>query len=182
MRIYHFCTSVNDANAYIVVEPDTKEALVVDVPEWTADMEQVLAEEHAQLMGVFITHGHYDHTSGLRDLFEKYPRIQRYPKNEFFSSKGLVHSRFTLGKWECRILSLPGHTLDSVGLRIGKVVFTGDALFAGSVGGTVNDAQSRSQIESIHREILTLSDDTFIFPGHGPITSVGIERKYNPFL
>lgn len=182
MKVYHFCTSVNDANAYIVIDPDTKQALVVDVPEWTDDMEQVLVKEQVQLMGVFITHSHYDHTSGLRDLLEKHPRIRRYPEKQFFSCKGLENNRFAFGRWECRILSLPGHTPDSVGLHIAHLVFTGDALFAGSVGGTVNDAQSRSQINSIHKEILTLSDDTFIFPGHGPITSVGIERKYNPFL
>lgn len=183
MIVYHFCTSVNEANAYLIIDAENKEGLLIDVPTWTEGMQKVLDEYKAKLVGVFITHEHYDHTSGLSELYKIYPNIKRYPQKEFFNDpENEKYNKLTVGQWEGTILSLPGHTAESVGLYIGKVVFTGDALFAGSVGGTVSSREAKQQIEAIQKKILILPEDTLILTGHGPASSVGIEKKFNPFL
>jgi len=183
MIVYHFCTSVNEANAYLIIDTETKEGLLIDVPAWTEGMQKTLDEYNAKLVGVFITHEHYDHTSGLGDLYKRYPNIKRYPQEEFFNDPdNEKYNKLTIGQWEGKILSLPGHTPESVGLYVGNVVFTGDALFAGSVGGTTSPWEAKQQVEAIWKKIFILPEDTLVLTGHGPATSVAIEKKFNPFL
>ncbi len=183
MIVYHFCTIVNEANAYLLIDEHSKEALLIDVPAWTETMQKVLMEHQAKLVGVFITHDHYDHTSGYGELCKAYPGIARYPKKEFFHNPDDErYNTIKVGNWTGKILSLPGHTPESAGLHIGKVVFTGDALFAGSVGGTISSFNAQQQVEYVRKNILTLPEETIVFTGHGPATSIKIEKEYNPFL
>jgi glyoxylase-like metal-dependent hydrolase (beta-lactamase superfamily II) len=183
MIVYHFCTSVNEANAYLLIDPESKESLLIDAPEWTPTMQQVLINHDARLSAVFITHEHYDHTSGLSSVLKVYPDIKRFPEQEFFHNPDDArHHTLSLGKWKGKIIHLPGHTPESVGLYIADILFTGDALFAGSVGGTVSPREAKQQIDAIRKNILTLPENTPIFSGHGPATSVQIEKRYNPFL
>ncbi len=183
MLIYHFCTSVNESNVYLLIDEESKESLLIDVSTWTETMQKVLDEHRTKLIGVFITHEHYDHTSGLGNLYRSYPNLIRYPKNEFFHNpENENFNTLTVGRWQGKILPLPGHTPESVGLHIGNVIFTGDALFAGSVGGTVSSWEAKRQVEAIKKNILILPEHTLVLTGHGPASSVGIEKKYNPFL
>ncbi|HOV33211.1 MAG TPA: MBL fold metallo-hydrolase [Candidatus Hydrogenedens sp.] len=183
MIIYHFCTSVNEANAYLLIEPESRESLLVDVPEWTENMGKVLVEQKVKLVGVFITHEHYDHTSGMNALLKSFPNLSRYPHQNFFNEpNNTKYNTIYVGKQKGHILSLPGHTSESVGLHIGNIVFTGDALFAGSVGGTISLHEAKQQVKAIKENILTLPENTIVLSGHGPATSVRIENKYNPFL
>ncbi len=183
MIVYHFCTAVNEANAYLLIDPDSRQSLLIDVPTWTEGMQKVLDEHNAKLVGVFITHEHYDHTSGLNGLYKQYPNIKKYPSREFFNNpEDEAYNKLRVGKWEGKIFSLPGHTMDSVGLHIGNVVFTGDALFAGSVGGTVSSREAKQQVDALRKKVLILPENTLVLTGHGPASSVGIEKRYNPFL
>ncbi len=183
MMVYHFCTVVNEANAYLLIDEERGEGLLIDVPTWTGRMKKVLDEHNAKLVGVFITHEHYDHTSGLNDLYKQYTDIRKYPSREFFyNPEDGKHNKLIVGEWEGEILYLPGHTPDSVGLHIGNVIFTGDALFAGSVGGTISPREAKQQIEALRKYVLILPENTLVLSGHGPATSIGIEKRYNPFL
>lgn len=183
MIVYHFCTAVNEANAYLLIDTDSGECLLVDVPAWTEGMQKILNEHNAKLVGVFITHEHYDHTSGLNGLYKQHPNIRKYPSREFFNNpEDEKHNKLTVGKWEGKILYLPGHTPDSVGLHIGNVIFTGDALFAGSVGGTISPREAKQQVDALRKRVLILPENTLVLTGHGPASSVGIEKRYNPFL
>jgi glyoxylase-like metal-dependent hydrolase (beta-lactamase superfamily II) len=80
------------------------------------------------------------------------------------------------------VLATPGHTPDSLSLSFPGVVFTGDALFAGSVGGTGSPRNASQQIEAIRKHIFALPDDYEIHPGHGPASTVAVERGCNPFF
>lgn len=183
MMVYHFCTIVNEANAYLLIDTESRESLLIDVPVWTEGMKKVLDEHNAKLVGVFITHEHYDHTSGLNSLYKQYPNIRKYPSREFFDNpEDAKHNTLIVGKWKGTILSLPGHTPDSVGLHIENVIFTGDTLFAGSVGGTISPREAKQQVEALRKYVLILPENTLVLTGHGPATSVGIEKRYNPFL
>ncbi|NLT59553.1 MAG: MBL fold metallo-hydrolase, partial [Candidatus Hydrogenedentes bacterium] len=81
-----------------------------------------------------------------------------------------------------RVLATPGHTPDALSLAFPGMVFTGDALFAGSVGGTASPALARQQLDAIRNHIFSLPADTEIHTGHGPSSTVAIESRYNPFF
>lgn len=183
MVVYQFCSSVNEANLYLVIDENTKEALIVDMPEWCEGLTNAIKQYNLNIKGIFITHSHYDHTSGLNYLPEEYKSLQRFPAHSFLRNRD-VNNSITVGKFVGKIILLPGHTDDSVGLYFPfpGIVFSGDALFAGSVGGTYGEINFKRQKEAIKKEVLSLPEDTIIFPGHGPITTVGIEKRYNPFL
>jgi glyoxylase-like metal-dependent hydrolase (beta-lactamase superfamily II) len=90
--------------------------------------------------------------------------------------------RTTAGSLEIRALSLPGHTPGGIAYVVEDVVFSGDALFAGSLGGTRSLEAYRGQLRAVRDKILELPDATTIFPGHGPATTAGEERRHNPFF
>jgi glyoxylase-like metal-dependent hydrolase (beta-lactamase superfamily II) len=102
------------------------------------------------------------------------------------SAEGLLSERIEegwrtpIGEIEVGSLSLPGHTPGGIGYTAPGVVFSGDALFAGSLGGAQGAAYG-GQIEAVGRKVLSLPGDTRIFPGHGPMTTVAEERAHNPF-
>ncbi len=81
-----------------------------------------------------------------------------------------------------RVLWTPGHSPDSVVYHMPPYLFTGDTLQAGALGSTTSAAARQQLLKSIRREILSLDDETIIFPGHGPPSKVGVERALNPDL
>lgn len=85
-----------------------------------------------------------------------------------------------------RVIALPGHCVGAVGYVVERieppVCVTGDALFAGSIGGCAPGEPYRQALDSLRKEVMTLPDETLLLPGHGPATTVGSERTANPFL
>ena len=94
--------------------------------------------------------------------------------------------RITVGGVTLKVLHTPGHTPGGISLLLEKprtgIVFSGDALFAGSVGRTDLGGSQEALIRSIKEKLLALPDDTIVYPGHGPATTIGEERRNNPFL
>jgi glyoxylase-like metal-dependent hydrolase (beta-lactamase superfamily II) len=91
--------------------------------------------------------------------------------------------RIKFGQYELGVMHTPGHTPGGISLLIDKMVFVGDTLFCGSIGRTDLPGGSFEQlIDSIKRNLLTKEDDYLIYPGHGPASSIGEERRRNPFL
>jgi glyoxylase-like metal-dependent hydrolase (beta-lactamase superfamily II) len=91
--------------------------------------------------------------------------------------------KIMLNDLEFEILHTPGHTPGGISVKLGDVVFTGDTLFAGTVGRSdLPDGDGKALIEAIRKKLLTLDDDTIIYPGHGHESTIGIERESNPFL
>lgn len=185
MIVAHFLLDVNESNAYIVACEETREALLIDAAAFPPRIPQFLERHGLTLTKVFITHDHYDHTGGLTDVMERYSVT-------VYSGSGQAggHAAQRVGqdgavplaKSQGRVIELPGHTPGSVGLVFPGMVFTGDALFAGSVGGTFSDVNQDTEIAAIHAHILTLPNDTRIYPGHGPASTVAVEKNHNPFL
>ncbi len=90
---------------------------------------------------------------------------------------------YRAGSLEFEILHTPGHSPGGVSLKIDGYVFTGDALFAGSIGRSdFANSDARKLIDGIRSQLLVLPDDTIVHSGHGPATTIGRERKTNPFL
>ncbi len=185
MIFRHFMTSVNESNVFIVACPETREALMVDAGSFEPDMDEFLKENNLRLVKLFITHDHYDHTGGLAEIRDKF-----HP--EIFAGRALCAGfkatrvddgdTLTLGNLTGTVFDTSGHTPESRSLYIGGMVFTGDALFAGSVGGTSSPAEAKHQIDLIRKNIFSLPPETEIHTGHGPSSTVAIESRYNPFF
>jgi glyoxylase-like metal-dependent hydrolase (beta-lactamase superfamily II) len=137
---------------------------------------------------IFVTHGHADHTAGV-ERCEAATGLERlsWGDRDAVSGVKVAHgARFSLGELEIEILHTPGHTPDSICLLAGDALFTGDTLFVGKVGGTDLDREAEQQFESLRNVVLSLPDETRVFPGHdygrAPRSTIGEERRTNPFL
>lgn len=180
-----FLLDVNESNSYVVGCEETREALLVDAGCMDARIAAFLEQHGLQLKTLFITHDHYDHTGGVDELVARY----RVAVVAGRSSIGGHASRrvgsgdvVDIGRMAGRVIQTPGHTEEGVSLMLPGLVFTGDALFAGSIGGTASEKHKQTQIAALRAGVLSLPDWYEIHPGHGPASTVGVERGYNPFF
>lgn len=193
------------ANCYIIWCKHTKEALVIDPG---GEGPRILAEiikEGLRLKYIVNTHGHIDHIAANNHLKEEtqaklliHPddapllrdpelNLSAYTGRPFQSLPSDMEitdgDEIAVGDLRFVVLHTPGHTRGSICLRAEGVLFTGDTLFAGSIGRTDFPGGSyRQLLESIKSKILPCGDSCVVYPGHGPSTTVGYERENNPFL
>ena len=178
-------TEVHEANMFVVACPVTRKALLVDAATVDPRLAPFLERHHLELDGVFITHDHYDHIGGLAPIIKQYACPVYAGKGSLSGTPARVVGQgdtLTVGEAMGRVIALPGHTPTSIGLVLPGMVFTGDALFAGSIGGTTSDHEKNCEVEHIRKNIFTLPDDTGIHTGHGPSSTVYIEKNFNPFF
>lgn len=185
-----FLLDTNESNAYVLACGETRKAMLVDAGSFDVRIIDYVEEQRLDLVAIFITHGHYDHTDGLAEFVNQYPQACVYRKRASERADAahervvsVAHgSKISVGHLTGTVVDTSGHTVDSIGLVFPERAFTGDALFAGSVGGTASSAQAQTQIRNLQESILSLPDTTEIYPGHGPATTVYIEKRYNPFI
>ena len=193
------------ANCYILGNGESGEAVVIDPGD---DGEAILAliqRRSWRVVAILNTHAHFDHTGGNAFLVLETGALLMVPGVEA-SDLPRAHlaaniyglesqpsppadrllyegDEIPVGEEKIRVLSTPGHTAGGVSFLTSIGVFTGDALFAGSIGRSdLPGGNHHTLIDSIREKILTLSDETVVYPGHGPATTVGRERAANPFL
>ena len=192
-------------NAYIVACEDTKEAVVIDPGDEAERIAHTLTSYGFTLKLMMNTHGHLDHIGAVADLAAQTSapfllhRADLYliedvasdPLYPFFPAKQppmptrflADGERISVGSLEFQILHTPGHTPGSVCFLVEQSLFSGDTLFSGSVGRTdLPGGNTQQLLTSIREKILTLDDAVRVYPGHGRVTTVGIERAQNPFL
>lgn len=196
-------------NTYVVWD-DSRECVIIDPGcERESEKQQLAAFIDAQGLTprmVLLTHGHLDHIYGARFISERYGvPVMMDPKdvpsmenvNKMFIGMGFHEPptfEFTpiedgqllsFGQSECRVLSTPGHSLGGVcyWFEKDKILFSGDTLFAGSVGRTDNNWASLDMLkDSLRGTLMQLEGDIDVLPGHGGVTSIGQERQSNPFI
>lgn len=190
-------------NSYLVQDEETHDAVVVD-----SNLEPDLVIELARGRGanvraILLTHTDLDHIAGLHELREAFGSVPvvvhveerdviatgRPLRREFgpiATQVGEVETfgdTYTAGSLKFEVLHTPGHSPGGVSLKIDGYVFTGDALFAGSVGRSdFANSDGSALIDGIRSMLLSLPDDTIVYSGHGPATTIGREKRMNPFL
>jgi hydroxyacylglutathione hydrolase len=156
--------------------------VLFDAGDGPQDVRQALDRVQVAQVDVFITHEHGDHIGGLRGLRELIRSVAGPAERERLRPGDRVQR----GSVSIHVIDLPGHCDGALGYVVEglakPVCVTGDALFAGSIGGCAPGEPYRQALASIRDHILTLPGDTVLLPGHGPASTVASELQANPFL
>lgn len=192
-------------NCYILSDEATGSAVIIDAPDEAKTIFNFVNANGYKVTNIIMTHCHFDHILALKELKELTgANICTHTNGKDFlvsgeknlcSYQGIPWSPLTadkyledgdsifVGETELKVLHTPGHTSDSICLLGNKILISGDTLFCGSVGRTdFPTGDMNLEISSIKEKLLTLPDDTRVYPGHGGITTIGAERKGNPYL
>lgn len=161
-----------EVNAYIVID-ERKNCVIIDTAQAPDDIIKFVRREKLNPQLILATHEHHDHVEGMDKIQEE---IDAYNLN-FEDLKDCSVIQF--GKRSIKVFRTPGHSEESLTYQIGKFLFVGDLIFAGSLGG---GNYSYEELLKNAKMILSLEEDLFIFPGHGPVTTVKEEKENNAFI
>lgn len=194
------------ANCYFLVDESTLETFVIDPGSEAKRIVEHIQKKGYQVSKILLTHGHGDHIGAadeLRKVFSVPIAIHsedakmlechtenlshHMEKSVAFSADESLNDRavLTLGKSKIKVIHTPGHTQGGVCFFVESenILISGDTLFYGSVGRSDLPGGNHKQlIQSIIQNLMTLKDDVVVYPGHGSSTSIGFERKKNPFI
>ena len=203
MIIKTFVKPPIDNNNYLIIDEHSKEAALIDCSCFDDEILTALEDLGANLKYVLLTHGHFDHITGLNDTDEDVkvlmhqndmewikelntylPMIgmpsMKTPRIDEFLKDGDV---IKLGDLEIKVIHTPGHTQGGVCFYVENNLFSGDTIFKESVGRCDLPGGDYNQIiDSIEERIFTLPEETIIYPGHGRTTTVGWEKVHNSFM
>jgi len=188
-------------NCYLLKCPETGKVLVIDPG---ADS-SVLEQELEQVDFIVYTHGHFDHVGGAAGLIRRFsPETMIHSEDAGMLSSAAVHAanwgfriqqppparrflqegdRLDVGALSFSVIHTPGHSGGSICISGHGLIFSGDTLFAGSVGRTDLPESSPDRMrDSLENKVVLFDDELVVFPGHGPSSTMGEEKKHNPFL
>jgi glyoxylase-like metal-dependent hydrolase (beta-lactamase superfamily II) len=194
-----------EVNCYVVADERTREAAVIDPGDDIDAILKIVRDEQAAVKFIINTHGHFDHVganAGLKTATGAQVLIHEAdaellgdaadqgaifgmsmtapPSPDRYVQDG---ETLRVGDLALTILHTPGHSRGGISVFVNGAVFTGDALFAGSIGRTdFPGGDLMTLITSIRKKLLTLPEETKVFPGHGPESTIGDELRENPFL
>lgn len=205
MQLARLVVGPLQVNCYIVYDEKTKEAIVIDPGDDGGEILDLVKGKGLTVKYIVNTHGHFDHVganqmlkdatgaelliheadSALLSTTASHARMfgmtaPSSPKADRYVKHGDV---VTTGAVSLTVLHTPGHSAGGISLVGDGVVFTGDALFAGSIGRTdFPGGDLMTLITAIRKHLMSLPDDTLVLSGHGPQSTIGEERRENPFL
>ena len=192
-------------NSFLVINDAKKSAIIIDPGFDVSPLLQRVKDQSLSLRAIVATHGHLDHVEGVNKVKEKFaiPFYANRGDEQLMENLSLQARMFgvsdpgtvkidealpdsgtvELGGLNLELLHTPGHSQGSLSIKIENTVFAGDTLFNFSIGRTDLPGGDYGQlIASIQNKLFTLPDETRILPGHGPETTVGHEKRMNPFF
>jgi glyoxylase-like metal-dependent hydrolase (beta-lactamase superfamily II) len=194
-----------EVNCLVLACEETREGIVIDPGDDVPGILELIEKETISIKEIVATHGHFDHIGRVRSLKEELQVPFAIHEDDMFMVEGLVEiasflgmdtdeapevDRFiqigeniTFGKESLSVIHTPGHAPGNITMLWPGHAIVGDVLFAGSVGRTdLEGADPDVLMQSIREKLLPLPDETVVYPGHGPFTTIGRERASNPFL
>ncbi len=207
MKIDRFVIGPVGTNCYIVRNDDTDECFVTDPAACPLELVGHIRREGLNVKAVLLTHGHFDHIMGLDDFLKEFPvPVYAFSEEkpllesaELNSSLGMFGRPYTfsgaeyvsdgqilhIAGFEIRVIHTPGHTAGGCCYYIPaeNVLISGDTLFRASVGRTDLPTGSMGDlVRSVREKLFVLPEETKVYPGHMEETTIGYEKKYNPFV
>lgn len=203
MKYQKIVVGMMQTNAYIVFDEKTRKAVVIDPGEEGKRIATVIREMNLSLERILLTHGHFDHIGAVDDLKKEFPDVHTVVHKKdasllMDSNQNLSFMSFNqisctpadilleggeelaLGESVIEVIHTPGHSGGSVSYLVDGVIFGGDTLFYESIGRY--DYGSFAEIMDSLQNLMRFPDDTKVMPGHGPETTIGHERFFNPYL
>ena len=193
-----------EENAYLIVDDTTRRAVLIDPGEEPARLLAAVRDDRGELDAIWLTHAHMDHVGGIAGIVREVPvPIYLHPRERPIYDSAAQHAMvfglridqppppdreladgdmLYVGTLKFSVIHVPGHAPGHVAIHGNGVAFVGDCLFAGSVGRTDLPLADGAQLERSLDRLCTLPDETIVYPGHGPATSIGREKRTNPFL
>lgn len=190
-------------NCYLVVCPETHSALVIDPADSAERILAAAQQKGARIEQILLTHAHMDHIGALPDLRKATGarvlahRLEPVMLDQYLGLFGLGPDQFppiapdleleggeklSAGHLTGLVIHTPGHTPGGISLRVDNDLFTGDTLFAQGVGRVdLPGGSLETLLQSIQR-LFTLPDETRVYPGHGPSSTIGVEKRDNPYV
>lgn len=205
MRIKTFIVGPFQMNAYIIADEKSAECALVDPADDIQSILQYVQENKLIAKAMLVTHGHLDHIRFISQIQRQlqvplYMGQKDLPLLESLAGQGRMFNldvadppkvdifldetqTLKIGNQEVRFLHTPGHSPGSYSFLINGNLFAGDVLFKDSIGRTdLYGGDYTVLMRSISDKFLTLPDETTVYPGHGPATTIGREKRNNPFL
>lgn len=187
-----------EENCYLVMDEDTKELAIIDPGGQANVLTKEIKLLDAKPKFVLLTHGHSDHVDGVVELVNEFnipfyisEKEEEYMQNDKFVFGSLPKASgylkegdtLSLGNNNIKVIETPGHTQGGICFLINDDLFTGDTLFYGSVGRSDFPGGNGMQlVKNIKEKLLPLGDDIKVYAGHGPSSTIGYEKRNNPFL
>ena len=181
VRVFWTLCGSDGNNAYLIVCPQTGESIIIDAP---LNPGQLLEDaKGTQVKAILITHRHRDHVEGMQEMMDATGApVGAHGEDAAampIAPSFLVHDddTVTAGSIELKVIHTPGHTPGSVCFLVGKHLFTGDTLYAQAPGESRGVEATQQIIRSIIDKLFVLPDDTFLLPGHGQGSTLGVAKE-----
>jgi len=187
MKLFFQYCSYGFSNCYIIgadasggSEPTS--AIIVDPGSMENITLETIENNNFDIKAVLVTHDHLSHVRGLRTLKRIYDAEIFAVNQSIMDHKATMvkdGDRLRIADFNVEVISIPGHSSDSVVYRIRGVLFTGDVLTAGLVGSTASAYGAATQMDKLRSRLLSLPGDYVVLPGHGPPSTLEAERRFN---
>ena len=185
MQFFCYLSVTGFSNSYLIGPDKGGDGILIDPGIFDVPLLHLIEENNLNIKYILLTHSHESHIYGIKTLLKVYnAEIYCYNHSIYNMKTNQIRNddELKLGEFMIKVMESPGHTGDSLIFQMDKLLFTGDTLFSGTIGSTPDNITKELLISIVKEKILTLDDEHFIFPGHGPPSKVGIEKILNPYL
>jgi glyoxylase-like metal-dependent hydrolase (beta-lactamase superfamily II) len=181
MKLFFHYSALGYSNLYIL-GGRAREAVLIDPSHMAKGILNFIEHNGYHLRAILVTHDHKNHVQGLKTLKRIYDAEVYAVNHVIMGHKAMLirdGETIRIDSFAFDVVSIPGHSPDSVVFKIGRILFTGDVLSAGLIGKTASNYGDATELAAMRSKLFSLPYDCMVFPGHGPPTSLESERRFN---